>query len=190
MNRKEALNYIGKKIRVVEPLHGNYIGILEEVIAESKKPWRGKVKIEGIEQLKLVENSLKVGSSYEINGSKITPLLELKKEELSESTYQVFIAELEKAALDSLTRGLQHFHMKHEHCVACHYTLIKNGKAGFSNESVSNGVNFITYMKNNEMLLVQHHYERNLTTHSVFDRFEFTNDKGKRMIYTYTTQLT
>ncbi len=323
MNRKEANNYIGKHIRVVDPLLGSYLGELKDIVAEPKKPWRGKVTITAIEQYpvqnitdekELTRPPFTSGQTYEIAGSKIEPAgdidiqtsyheslvhallneinhfqeeknkiarvlhnlqLELqqvdstyeidstddidyqyytvfKDEDLSyiidennnqvplhdcpfdfqirvkgrwitvhytedlyfednnqkrhlvkEGTqirlnkdqfdpYHIFINELEKPALDSLNNGLQKFRMTHDHCVNCHNTLL-NQYLSAEEEKNFKGVNFISYQKGGETLLVQHHYEREINEDgedSTYDRFEFTNDKGKRLLMTYTTEKT
>jgi hypothetical protein len=325
MNRKEANNYIGKQIRVVDPLLGSYIGELIDIVAEPKKPWRGKVTITAIEQypvqnlIHLKDQSLtrppfENGKTYEILGSKIEPVgevelhldfneslitalynevnhfqseknkidrvldelqVELSKIDPSYGTgnvdeldyqyykiakdddyvyvldennnkvplsdcpfdfqirvkgrwmtvhyseelvfvdekkkrhqvkvgsqirlnkdqfdpYQIFINELEKPALDSLMSGLEKYKMKHDHCVNCHNTLL-NQYLATEEEKTFKGVNFISYQKNGETLLVQHHYEREINDEEddiTYDRFEFTNDKGKRLLMTYTTEKT
>ncbi len=323
MNRKEASNHIGKPIRVIDPLLGSYIGELVDIIAEPRKPWRGIVKINAIEQypvqnLSDIKNEVITrppftsGETYEITGSKIEPVnvddLELnfeaslrtallneishfnmEKEKVShvlnelqnelqkidpsytiqssrEADYQyytifknskdiylndqnnnliplsncpfefeinvnghwhtvqyddelsfvddqttnyevaegdqirinkqqfdpyhIFINELEKPALDSLTNGLKKYEMSHEHCVNCHNTLL-NQYLATNDDKYFKGVNFISYQNKNETLIVQHHYEREICTDGqdvTYDRFEFTNDKGRRLLMTYTTE--
>ncbi|MCT8138951.1 DUF2777 family protein [Anaerobacillus sp. CMMVII] len=325
MNRKEANNHIGKKIRVVDPLLGSYIGELIDVVAEPRKPWRGKVTITAIEQYP-VQNLTDMkdqaltyppfadGKTYEIPGSKIEPVgdielelnyneslinallneinhfqaeknklarvlndlqVELRKVDpayeisnqdeldyqyytvvkeddyiyivdennnqvplddcpfdfqirvkgrwitvhysedlvfldqkqnthyVSEGSkirlnkdqfdpYHIFINELEKPALDSLNNGIQKFRMSHDHCVTCHNTLLNQYLAS-EEEKKFIGVNFISYQKGSETLLVQHHYERDINEDGddiTYDRFEFTNDQGKRLLMTYTTEKT
>ncbi|RXJ04010.1 DUF2777 family protein [Anaerobacillus alkaliphilus] len=323
MNRKEANNYIGKHIRVVDPLLGSYLGELIDIIAEPKKPWRGKVTIIAIEQYPvqnltdekehaLTRPPFTSGQTYEVAGSKIEPAgdidtqtsyheslvhvllnevthfqqeknkiarvlhelqLELQKVdstyELDESEetdfqyytvfkeddfayiidennnqvplndcpfdfqirvkgrwvtvhydedlyfvdnkqkshlvkegsqirlnkdqfdpYHIFVNELEKPALDSLNNGLQKFQMTHDDCVNCHNTLLNQYLAS-EDEKNFKGVNFISYQKGTDTLLVQHHYEREINDDGediTYDRFEFTNSKGKRLLMTYTTE--
>lgn len=322
MNRKEANNQIGKQIRVVDPLLGCYIGELVDIIAEPRKPWRGKVKINSVEQYP-VQNLSDIqeqvitrppfasGKIYEIPGSKIEPVdisledldfdqslikalvyeinyfqdekdkissvlselqnelkkidpsyegiddeaeyqyytifknenyvyliddkqhqipldecpfdfqmklqnkwtnvnyvenltfvddnkklhkineggqLRLNKEQFD--PYHLFINELEKPALDSLTNGLKKFNMSHEHCVNCHNTLLNQYLSSEEGNSFK-GVNFSSYQNDRETLLVQHHYEREISDDGddiTYDRFEFTSDKGKRLLVTYTTE--
>ncbi|WP_088102143.1 DUF2777 family protein [Halalkalibacter urbisdiaboli] len=45
MDRKQAQSVIGQKILIEEGLDGSYVGELLEVIAEPRKPWRGKVRV-------------------------------------------------------------------------------------------------------------------------------------------------
>lgn len=325
MNRKEANNYIGKQIRVVDPLLGNYLGELVDIIAEPRKPWRGYVKIKKIEQdptqNKLDQNQnfttlpFANGKTYEIAGSKIEPvtaekelpldlnepiitsllkkiddsqtqkenilllLTKLKTElkkidptytfddtidsdfqyytvsnekdffylvddsnnqiplqdcpfdfqinvkgqwivvqydaelnfidksqqryQVKEQTkirlnkdqfdpYQLFINELEKPALDSLNSGLKKYQMSHKDCVNCHNALLNQYLSSEESKQFK-GVNFIAYQKAGVTLLVQHHYEREISDNGddvTYDRFEYTNDKGKRILMTYTTETT
>lgn len=325
MNRKEANKFIGKPIRVVDPLHGNYLGELVDIIAEPRKPWRGSVKIVELEQ-DVAQNSSKQkndfttlpftkGKTYEIAGSKIEPvkttkalsldadkslittllkkidhfqtqkentslvLTKLKAElkkidptyvfddtldsnfqyytvanqkdcfylvddsnnqiplrecpfdfqinvkgqwiivqydaelnfidknqqhyQVKEQTkirlnkdqfdpYQLFINELEKPALDSLNSGLKKYQMDHKDCVNCHNTLLNQYLASEDAKQFK-GVNFIAYQKSGVTLLVQHHFEREISDKDediTYDRFEYTNDKGKRILMTYTTETT
>ncbi|MCL7745977.1 DUF2777 family protein [Halalkalibacter alkaliphilus] len=48
MDRKQAQSNIGNVVRIDEGDLGTYYGILEEVIAEPRKPWRGIVVIQGV----------------------------------------------------------------------------------------------------------------------------------------------
>lgn len=166
MNRKDAFHYIGKKVYIIDSVLGDYIGVLEDILLEPRKPWRGKVK------------KLKDGFISEVIGSKITPYSE-DLAPIEESRYPLLLNELEEVALDSLEDGLGKYKMDHGDCVSCHYSL--------SLQKV--GVNFITFQKGNRILLVQHHYERKQKNTFAFDRFEFTDQSGKRLIYTYTTQI-
>ena len=111
-------------------------------------------------------------------GSKIFPY-SVKTPNPEKNPYPLFIDELEQPALDSLEAGLSHYKMTHKDCVSCYYTL----------KAQKTGVNFITYRKKEKILLLQHHYQRTETTPFSFDRFEFTDQYGKRMIYTFTTQF-
>ncbi len=325
MNRKEANNYIGKQIRVVDPLLGSYIGELIDIVAEPRKPWRGNVRITAIEQYpvqdltNLIEKGLTRppfmnGKTYEIPGSKIEPVAENQQQQtyqdslitalLSEvhhfqvkktkitralhefqhelkkvdpsyeideadnldfqyysitkkgdtiyiidennnqiplsdcpfefqiklkgrwvpvyysedlifidqkqkrhqvkegsqirlnkdqfDPYHIFLNELEKPALDSLNNGLKKFKMSHDDCVNCHNTLL-NQYLSTDDEKIFRGVNFVSYQRSGETLLIQHHYEREISDDGediTYDRFEFTNDKGKRLLMTYTTEKT
>lgn len=325
MNRKEANNHIGKQIRVVDPLLGSYIGELIDIIAEPKKPWRGKVTITAIEQYpvqnltdskeqSITHPPFTSGETYEIPGSKIESVGDIElhlnyneslinallnevnhfqteknkvarvlaqlQEELKKADptyeinnadeldyqyytiakdgdyvyiidennnqvplndcpfdfqirvngrwitvhysddlvfldqkqkvhhlkegsqirlnkdqfdpYHIFINELEKPALDSLNNGLQKFKISHDHCVNCHNTLLNQYLAS-EKEKVFKGVNFISYQKGGDTVLVQHHYEREINDNGedvTYDRFEFTNDKGKRLLMTYSTEKT
>ncbi|OIJ14759.1 hypothetical protein BKP37_07200 [Anaerobacillus alkalilacustris] len=106
------------------------------------------------------------------------------------SPYHLFMNELEKPALDSLNSGLSKFDVSHDHCVHCHNSLLMKYLSS-QNEKVLKGVNFISYQKDEMTLLVQHHYERESSKDGqdiTYDRFEFTNDQGKRLLMTYSTE--
>lgn len=104
--------------------------------------------------------------------------------------YNLLVNELEKPALDSLNSGLKKFRIDHDDCVNCHNTLLNQYLAS-EDQKLFKGVNFISYQKDSLTLLVQHHYEREIADDGediTFDRFEFTNDQGKRLLMTYTTE--
>lgn len=109
MNRKEATNYIGKHIRVVDPLLGSYVGELIEVVAEPRKPWRGKVKIITIEQYPaqnltdrkeegITRPPFSSGAIYEIAGSKIEPVGDIEID-----------VSFDESLIDSLLNEINHF---------------------------------------------------------------------------------
>ncbi|QKS71147.1 DUF2777 family protein [Paenalkalicoccus suaedae] len=50
MKREQATKWIGNTVIVEEDSHGAYIGVLNDVQAEPKKPWVGVVTIKGIER--------------------------------------------------------------------------------------------------------------------------------------------
>jgi len=103
--------------------------------------------------------------------------------------YQILINELEKPALEALERNLHFFDVTHDHVTHCHNSLLLN-LLHSNNVKKFQGVNFITYQNQHHTIIVQHHFERSLkeSKDDVFDRFEFTTDKGKRSIITYTNQ--
>lgn len=106
--------------------------------------------------------------------------------------YQLFVNELEKPALDSLNSGLKKYQMSHKDCVYCHNALLNQYLASEEAKQFK-GVNFISYQKSGVTLLVQHHYERDIFDNGediTYDRFEYTSDKGKRILMTYTTETT
>jgi hypothetical protein len=137
--------------------------------------------------------------SYETNGSflsdsgtRYTPkegsVFTISKEQFD--PYVILRNELEPAALTSLEKNLNFHNLNHENLIDCHNTLLtqllkSDGQKTFK------GVNFLTYKRSEEMVLVQHHYERELhhfQNDKVYDRFEFTTDQGKRSIVTYTNE--
>ncbi|GAE25007.1 hypothetical protein JCM9140_976 [Halalkalibacter wakoensis JCM 9140] len=104
--------------------------------------------------------------------------------------YTILQNELEPAALQSLEKMLAHFGLTHEDLIECHNSLLTQllettGKKSFK------GVNFLLYKGQAETIVVQHHYDRtlsNVATDLIYDRFEFTTEKGKRAISTYTNE--
>ncbi|GAE34627.1 DUF2777 family protein [Halalkalibacter akibai] len=104
--------------------------------------------------------------------------------------YVILRNELEPTALLSLEKNLHAYQMKHDHLIECHNTLLSqllkvDGQKSFK------GVNFLTYKNNADLVIVQHHYERELHNHKkdkVYDRFEFTTNQGKRSVVMYTNE--
>ncbi|UOE92274.1 DUF2777 family protein [Alkalihalobacillus sp. LMS39] len=82
MDRKEAQTLTGKQVMVDEQQDGIYYGELLEVVTEPRKPWRGIVKINGIdslpkqhytsEQFKIRKPLYDNGQVIEVIGSKIS----------------------------------------------------------------------------------------------------------------------
>ncbi|SDY89135.1 Protein of unknown function [Evansella caseinilytica] len=81
MDRKTAKKHIGKEIILDKGSHGQYVGILEEMITEPKKPWRASVRIIGVfeypdihlEDLELFIPYLKENELVECPGHRIEP---------------------------------------------------------------------------------------------------------------------
>ncbi|WP_053070429.1 DUF2777 family protein [Alkalihalobacillus pseudalcaliphilus] len=104
--------------------------------------------------------------------------------------YMIFKQELEPQALTAFEKSLQHYKLTHENLIECHNTLLTqllkhDDHANFS------GVNFFTYKKEHDLIMVLHHYERTLKEGQddyIYDRFEFTTSEGKRSIFTYTNE--
>ncbi|MFS0786740.1 DUF2777 family protein [Shouchella sp. 1P09AA] len=105
--------------------------------------------------------------------------------------YSIFKTELEPAALQGFEHNLALHHVSHKDLVHCYNSLIDQL---FHSDAISTfqGVNFLTYQTDDQFVLVQHHFKRELGSGSgnkqdtVYDRFEFTTDKGKRTIALYT----
>jgi hypothetical protein len=134
------------------------------------------------------------GMKFELKNKEIISLKEdvaLRIEKQQFEPYQMLMNELEKPALDSLEKSLQSFQMTHEDIVHCHNSLLLQ-LLHSSDKKQFSGVNFITFETKQHTVFVQHHYERTLSEEdndAVYDRFEFTTDKGKRSIITYTNQF-
>ncbi|SDN35761.1 DUF2777 family protein [Alkalicoccus daliensis] len=116
-------------------------------------------------------------------------MLRLNKEQFD--PYKMLTNELEPASLQALEKGLKQLNIGHENCVHCHNSLLIQLLAPPEEKQFS-GVNFISYSTGSNQILVQHHYERIIkekATDYIFDRFEFTSDKGSRSIASYTTEV-
>lgn len=114
--------------------------------------------------------------------------IRMEKKQLN--PYELLLKELEQPALDSLEQSLQQFQINHEHVVSCHNTLL-NQLVDETKQQKYSGTNFILYERNNEIISVQHHYERLLKeveNDLTYDRFEVTSGSGKRYIITYTNE--
>ncbi|WP_209122654.1 DUF2777 family protein [Alkalihalobacillus sp. BA299] len=126
------------------------------------------------------------GKKYKLKEGKI---LRLNKKHLE--PYQLFLNELDKPALQSFEHFLKTNGLTHKQVVTCHNSLV--GQLLFSSEQKEFiGTNFITYQDQNEIIVIQHHYERKLNpgTDTVYDRFELTSTTGMRSIVTYTNSYT
>ncbi|MBG9784557.1 DUF2777 family protein [Shouchella lehensis] len=127
------------------------------------------------------------------NGSRFIPnegdLILIDKEQFN--PYSIFQTELEPAALQGFEHNLALHHVSHKDLIHCYNALIDQL---FHSESTTTfrGVNFLTYQTDDQFVLVQHHFKRELRSQqqpskdTVYDRFEFTTDKGKRTIALYT----
>lgn len=159
------------------------------LIPLSNCPFEFEIHVNGTWQIVQYDTELSFidpqGVNYEVTeGSQIR----INKQQFD--PYHIFINELEKPALDSLASGLKKYQMSHEHCVNCHNNLLNQYLAA-NDDKLFKGVNFISYQNNHETLLVQHHYEREICSTGedvTYDRFEFTNDKGRRLLMTYSTE--
>ncbi|HHY20679.1 MAG TPA: DUF2777 family protein [Bacilli bacterium] len=114
--------------------------------------------------------------------------IRMEKKQLN--PYELLLKELEQPALDSLERSLQQFQIGHEHLLSCHNTLLSQ-LVNETKQQKFSGTNFILYERDNEVVSVQHHYERLLKeveNDLTYDRFELTSGSGKRYIITYTNE--
>ncbi|AST97731.1 DUF2777 family protein [Shouchella clausii] len=102
--------------------------------------------------------------------------------------YYILRKELDPVALQGFEYNLQLHDVSHRDLIHCYNSLLEQLLNG-ENETSFQGVNFLTFQTDEHFVLVQHHFKRNLTLESgqpVYDRFEFTTDKGKRTISLYT----
>ncbi|SDB91581.1 DUF2777 family protein [Shouchella lonarensis] len=99
--------------------------------------------------------------------------------------YTIFQKELDPVALQGFEHHLQKFSLTHHDLIHCYNSLLEQiiyHKEG----RLLEGVSFLTYQSNQLFVLVQHHFKRILlpgkSRQAIYDRFEFTTDKGKRTI--------
>lgn len=143
--------------------------------------WKTAFYVKGLlfETIDHEEVELSHGSIIRLNKSQFDP-------------YRILINELESPSLVALERGLEKLGIGHEHSVYCHNSLLIQLLDTFKKESLE-GVNFLSYANNDTQFVVQHHYERKVkdddSPDTTFDRFEFTSDKGERVLTTYATQF-
>ncbi|WP_216829183.1 DUF2777 family protein [Alkalihalobacterium elongatum] len=126
------------------------------------------------------------GKKYKLKADKV---LRLNKKHLE--PYELLLNELDKPALQSFEHFLKTNNLSHKQVINCHNSLV--GQLLFSSEQKEFiGTNFITYKNDNEMIIIQHHYERvlNVGLDTVYDRFELTSSTGLRSIVTYTNSFT
>ncbi|WP_078553343.1 DUF2777 family protein [Alkalihalobacterium alkalicellulosilyticum] len=134
--------------------------------------------VTGIDELK----------SY-LNSVQSEPLKEAVVKTSNNHPYSLLLQELEKPALDTLEKALGTFELTHDNIVYCHNSFTNHPLQ----ESLAIvGVNFITYQTKEQVVSVQHHYERkvvNAHQDVIYDRFEFTTESGKRSIIMYTNEF-
>ncbi|MDT8859944.1 DUF2777 domain-containing protein [Alkalihalobacillus sp. MEB130] len=85
MDRKQAQSMIGKYVMIEKGDAGAYYGILQQIIAEPRTPWKGIVSIQGIVSLPILTEdesdsiieqfSYEKGETVEFDGGKLTALL-------------------------------------------------------------------------------------------------------------------
>lgn len=133
------------------------------------------------------------GSFLSDNGARYTPkegaVFIIAKEQFD--PYVILLNELEPTALLTLEKNLAYHQLTHEDLVECHNSLLTQLLDADSKETF-NGVNFLTYSGSEGLVMVQHHYDRELHRYKndkVYDRFEFTTEYGKRSIVTYTNEF-
>lgn len=147
---------------------------------KSNSKWKTAFYVKGLlfETTDNEEVELAHGSIVRLNKSQFDP-------------YRILINELEDPSLQALEKGLEKLGIGHEHSVYCHNSLLIQLLSSFKKQSLE-GVNFLSYANNETQYVVQHHYERKVKDDfpdSTFDRFEFTSDKGERILTTYATQF-
>ncbi|ARK30373.1 DUF2777 family protein [Halalkalibacter krulwichiae] len=137
---------------------------------------------------KYEENGTFISESGERYNPKEGSTFSISKEQFD--PYMILQNELEPTALLSLEKNLAHYQLTHKDLLECHNSLLTQLLSTDKKTSFK-GVNFLTYKGNDELVIVQHHYERELRNYKsdrVYDRFEFTSDKGKRSIVTYSNE--
>ncbi|GAF14418.1 LOW QUALITY PROTEIN: hypothetical protein JCM19045_3732 [Bacillus sp. JCM 19045] len=105
--------------------------------------------------------------------------------------YQILQKELEPVALQGFEYNLALHNVGHNDLIHC-YNALLDQLFNLDKTTAFEGVNFLTFQTDEQFVLVQHHFKRHLATRAdlnketIYDRFEFTTDKGKRTIALYT----
>lgn len=80
MNREQAQQLVGKRVSAWTAANGIYTGELVQVISRRGKPWRGRVRIDGVlepacvfERGRAGRRGFRPGAEIEVGGSSIQP---------------------------------------------------------------------------------------------------------------------
>lgn len=173
---------------------GRDIQIYDEVKREALPiegcPFEFEVKINDNWEEALYVSDL----TFELNNGKFIELehgTTVRLNKLQFDPYRILLNELEEPALMALERGLRKLGIDHENLVYCHNSLLIQLLSAGKNDSFT-GVNFISYANTTNQFVVQHHYERTIDENGedvTYDRFEFTSDKGERILTAYATHI-
>ncbi|MCM2674393.1 DUF2777 family protein [Alkalicoccobacillus plakortidis] len=102
--------------------------------------------------------------------------------------YFIWKNELEPTALSAFQNSLAAFGLSDDELTHCHNSLL-NQLLGNQQTDVFKGVSFLTFTTPDMYVLVQHHFDRTLykdKEDQIYDRFEFTTDKGERSVVFYS----
>ncbi|WP_078391108.1 DUF2777 family protein [Shouchella patagoniensis] len=105
--------------------------------------------------------------------------------------YYILRNELDPIALQGFEHNLAMHHITHADLIHCYNSLLEQ-LLNSETTHVFQGVNFLTFQTDEHFVLVQHHFKRyisfdgSMDKDKIYDRFEFTTDKGIRTIALYT----
>ncbi|MDQ0205982.1 DUF2777 family protein [Alkalicoccobacillus murimartini] len=102
--------------------------------------------------------------------------------------YFIWKNELEPPALSAFQNSLAAFGLTDDELTHCHNALL-NQLLGNQQTHEFKGVSFLTFSTPDLHVMVQHHFDRTLykdKEDQIYDRFEFTTDKGDRSIVFYS----
>ncbi|QQK76069.1 DUF2777 family protein [Salicibibacter cibarius] len=117
-------------------------------------------------------------------------LIRIHKEQFE--PFQILLNELESPSKESLARLLHYYGFQRKHMVQCHNTLLRQLLQSEEDQHFQ-GVNFMTFQKNDAFLTIQHRFERVLHSDRddyIYDRFECTSENNERQVMTYTNMQT
>ncbi|AXF54931.1 DUF2777 family protein [Salicibibacter kimchii] len=117
-------------------------------------------------------------------------LIRIHKEQFE--PFQILLNELESPSKESLARLMHYYGFQRKHMVQCHNTLLRQLLQSEEDQHFQ-GVNFMTFQKNNAFLTIQHRFERILHSDRddyIYDRFECTSERNERQVITYTNMQT
>ncbi|QDI90004.1 DUF2777 family protein [Salicibibacter halophilus] len=106
--------------------------------------------------------------------------------------FQILLNELETPSKKSLARLLHYYGFQRKHMVQCHNSLLRQLLQSEEDQHFQ-GVNFMSFQKNDEFLIIQHRFERILHSDRddyIYDRFESTSERNERQVITYTNMQT
>lgn len=175
MDRKQAQNNIGKHVIIDDGDQGTYVGVLEEMIAEPRKPWRGKVKIKAILDLPTSPSDFdkihKANDMIERQGHKLTltkisssfqqSLLDAAATRIGHIRKQKKQLERNEAALKHL---LEQFNLD--------TSTIEVSSREQDEENTSNVLSYTFHQECNSYYLMDEHFEKLDLEHSVL-QFEW-----------------
>ena len=114
MNRAQARELIGTRVSAWTAMNGEYSGVLTEIIARPRAPWRGKVLIDGViapahwqSGRRKQRKGFRIGQEIEVGGVNITALADF------EDKPGTYLEALKRDLAWLLKQEKDHQHSKH-----------------------------------------------------------------------------